>query len=211
MKNRKGSLLFEILLGMAAMLLIISVSIPTIRNQQFQSDFKNFLKQSNNIIKENILDTFKGYPSVNNTYCAPDYINSYSNITAYRVVKCTGLSSTIDYYYDNSNIINETDSTKSFFYALNEWIYKDSTSNYGCKYYIGEGNTTSNFNVFYDCSQIRKPEIADSEILVYFKKHYPTKLIGYDINGLSIDSTYVPIPSDNPSDIDGKILLKFQK
>jgi len=211
MIKRKGSLLFEIILGMASMLLIIAVSIPVIRNEQFQSDFKNFIRYSNTIIQENIFNTYKGYPSVNNEYCAPDYINSFQDITAYRVIKCTGLLTTINYHYDDSNTNNQKDPTKSFFYSLNEWISKDSTSNYGCKYYVGEGNTTNNFNIFYDCSGIRKPGIADSEILVYFKKHYPTKLIGYDINALSIDTNYVPQAGDNPSDTDGKILLKFQE
>jgi len=210
-KKRKASLLFDILMGIAAMILIISVTMPTIRNEQFLSDFKTFIKKNNEIIKETILDSYKGYPSVNNSFCAPDYINAFKDITAYRVLKCTNLDSTINYNYDSSNSSNEKDPTKSYLIFMNNWINQNSTSDTGCKTFIGEGNTTSNFNIYFDCSAIRKPAIADSELLVYFKKNYPTKLIGYNINALSIDPAYVPLPTDHPSDTDGKLLLEFQK
>ena len=211
MKKRKGTLLFEIILGLAAFLFMMSVTMPSIRYSMYERDVHTYIHKTDDIIKNTIMDTYQGYASANNSYCAPDYVNSFKDLTVYRLVKCSNLENTIPYYYNNSNVANEKDPTKSFLYNMNEWIKDTSKSKYGCKLFASQGNTTSQFNIFFDCSALKNPAGIDSEILVYYKKNYPTKLIEYNINALSIDPAYVPKKGDNPSDTDGKILLKFQK
>lgn len=211
MKKYKGSLLFDVILGLAAVLFVVSLMMPTLRHEQYVKAVHEFIERVDLIIQKTILDPYKGYVSVNNAFCAPDYINSFKDITAYRVVKCANVENNLYYYYDNTDPLNENNATKSFVYDMNEWIHKDSLKNYGCTYYISQGVDTSHFNMFFDCSALREPGMIDSEMLVFFKKKYPVQLIGWDLNALSIDSSYVPLPGETPSETDGKILLKFQK
>lgn len=206
MKKRKGSMIFDIILGLAAALFIMSVITPTIINWRFIESFKAFIEKTDGIIKTALLDPYKGYASANNEYCAPDYINSFQDLTAYRLIKCASIENNLNYYYDSSATTNETDPTKSYIEDLEEWTDKDSDRDSGCRYYFGEGEDTSKYKVFFDCSSLRKPAIADSEILTYYRDKYPTYLYKYDIKAISIDDD-----TSSGSDDDGMILLEFNK
>ena len=84
MKIYKGSLLFDVILGLAAVLFVVSLMIPTLRHEQYVKAVHEFIERVDLIVQKTILDPYKGYVSVNNTFCAPDYINSFKDITQWK-------------------------------------------------------------------------------------------------------------------------------
>jgi len=210
-RNRNGSMLFDVILGLAAFLFVMSLVIPNVIHWQFINDFKEFLVRVDSLIQKTVVDPYKGYASASNSYCSPDYISSFKDITAYRIIQCTQIQQNVNYEFDSSVAANEIDPTKSYIKDLEQWTNKDSTRDSGCRIYFSSGNDYSQYSVFFDCSSVRRAGIADSEILTYFRKKYPVLLVSYDLNALSIDKNYVPENGETGTDDDGKILLIFQK
>jgi hypothetical protein len=211
MIKRLGSMIFDVILGLAAFLFIMALTMPTIIHWEFINEFKDFVVRTDSLVQKAVVDPYKGYASASSSYCAPDYINSFQNITAYRIIKCSQIENNVNFYYDSALPANETDPTKSYFKDMEKWTHKDSLKEAGCYYYFSSGTDNSQYSIYFDCSGLRKAGIADSEILTYFKKKYPVQLISYNLNALSIDPAYIPIAGEVASDDDGKILLIFQK
>lgn len=193
MKQRKGFMLWEIILGILIMGYLSSYLL--------KSDAIKTEKEKINLMYETILDIVntsiynqaKGYASDKGGYCSNNF--DVKNISAARIKDCNSLD------FNVTRGTDDTDGSQSYFTFLTQYSKTDE----GCKVYFND-DSSYGIAIFLDCSKIDNNLGRIEQSFVSFMRD--KKAIGF--KKVYFDATSITVNTGGNSE-DGKVKIVIEE
>lgn len=193
MRQRKGFMLWEIILGILIMGYLSSYLL--------KSDAIKTEKEKINLMYETILDIVntsiynqaKGYASDKGGYCSNNF--DVKNISAARIKDCNSLD------FNVTRGTDDTDGSESYFTFLKQYSKTDE----GCKVYFDD-DSSYGISIFLDCSKIDNNLGKIEQSFVSFMRD--KKAIGF--KKIYFDATSITVNTGGTSE-DGKVKIVIEE